>query len=46
LAGLLKDRTAADATNGKPGLSFFVGGSWPDPVISPASVLTGRQPRQ
>lgn len=47
LAGTLGDRPQTGATTaGTPALSFFVGGSWPEPVISPASVLTGRQPRQ
>ena len=36
LAGTL---APADATDGEPPLRFFAGGSWPDPVISPASTL-------
>lgn len=46
LAGTLADRPQAGATAVKPAISFFVGGSWPDPVISPISILTGQQPRQ
>ena len=47
LAGTLADRPKTDGTAAaNPPLSFFVGGSWPEPVISPASILTGQQPRQ
>ena len=46
LAGTLADRPQAGATAVKPAISFFVGGSWPEPVISPVSILTGQQPRQ
>lgn len=47
LAGTLADRPpAGTAAPVNPPLSFFVGGSWPEPVISPASILTGQQPRQ
>jgi AsmA protein len=46
LAGTLADRPQAGATTVKPPISFFVGGSWPEPVISPISILTGQQPRQ
>ena len=46
LAGTLADRPQADAAVVNPALSFFVGGSWPEPVISPISILTGQQPRQ
>lgn len=47
LAGTLADRPQADATAVvNPALSFFVGGSWPEPVISPISILTGQKPRQ
>lgn len=45
LAGTLADRAQQDATVVHPSVSFFVGGSWPEPVISPISVLTG-QPGQ
>lgn len=46
LAGTLSDRPQADATAVvNPAISFFVGGSWPEPVISPVSILTGQQPR-
>lgn len=45
LAGTLADRqTAETATGVNPAASFFVGGSWPEPVISPVSILTGQQP--
>ncbi|MFC6447275.1 AsmA family protein [Shinella zoogloeoides] len=48
LVGTLADRIPASgaATAANPPLSFFVGGSWPEPVISPASILTEPQPRQ
>lgn len=47
LAGTLADRPQADAAAVvNPSISFFVGGSWPEPVISPISILTGQQPRQ
>ena len=47
LAGTLADRPQADAAAVvRPAISFFVGGSWPEPVISPISILTGQQPRQ
>ncbi|MBN9055046.1 MAG: hypothetical protein J0H80_15030 [Rhizobiales bacterium] len=47
LAGTLADRPQGDgAATVNPPLSFFVGGSWPEPVISPASILTGQPPRQ
>lgn len=47
LAGMIADRPQADADAAvNPAISFFVGGSWPEPVISPISVLTGQQPRQ
>lgn len=47
LAGTLADRPATGtAVAANPPVSFFVGGSWPEPVISPASILTGQQPRQ
>lgn len=46
LAGTLADRPQANATVVNPAVSFFVGGSWPEPVISPVSILTGQQPRQ
>ena len=47
LAGTLADRPQADAAAVvRPAFSFFVGGSWPEPVISPISILTGQQPRQ
>lgn len=46
LAGMFADRQQAGATSVNPPLSFFVGGSWPEPVISPASILTGQRPRQ
>ncbi|HEV7245989.1 MAG TPA: AsmA family protein [Shinella sp.] len=47
LAGALSDRPQADASAiVNPAISFFVGGSWPEPVISPLSILTGQQPRQ
>lgn len=47
LAGSLADRPQADAAAVvNPSVSFFVGGSWPEPVISPISILTGQQPRQ
>lgn len=47
LAGSLADRPQADASAiVNPAISFFVGGSWPEPVISPISILTGQQPRQ
>lgn len=39
LAGTLQANTEADAATYPP-LHFFVGGSWPDPVISPVSVNT------
>ena len=46
LAGTLSDRPQTDATAVvNPAISFFVGGSWPEPVISPVSILTGQQPR-
>jgi AsmA protein len=46
LAGTLSVRPQADATAVvNPAISFFVGGSWPEPVISPVSILTGQQPR-
>ena len=46
LAGTLSDRPQTDATAVvTPAISFFVGGSWPEPVISPVSILTGQQPR-
>ena len=46
LAGSLADRPQTDAAAVvNPAISFFVGGSWPEPVISPISVLTGQQPR-
>lgn len=41
LAGTLAEKQAEDADVVKPILNFFVGGSWPEPVISPISVLTG-----
>lgn len=46
LAGTIADRQQAnaDAAVVTPSISFFVGGSWPDPVISPISVLTGQTP--
>ncbi len=44
LVGTLGDRPQAGATETRPPLSFFVGGSWPEAVITPASILTGRQP--
>lgn len=40
LAGTLGERPQAGAADARPPLSFFVGGSWPEPVITPASVLT------
>ncbi|MDX3929603.1 MAG: AsmA-like C-terminal region-containing protein [Shinella sp.] len=40
LAGTIAD-TAQNSAAGRPAASFFVGGSWPEPVISPLSVLTG-----
>ncbi|WP_203425715.1 AsmA-like C-terminal region-containing protein [Sinorhizobium sp. BG8] len=40
LAGTIADNPQSDATVVKPTVSFFVGGSWPDPVISPVSLLT------
>nr|WP_298098045.1 AsmA-like C-terminal region-containing protein [uncultured Shinella sp.] len=46
LAGTLADRPQADAAVVNPAISFFIGGSWPEPVISPISILTGQQPRQ
>jgi AsmA protein len=46
LAGTLADRQQPGATAVNPPISFFVGGSWPEPVISPISILTGQQPRQ
>lgn len=46
LAGTLADRPQAGTSAANPSISFFVGGSWPEPVISPASILTGQQPRQ
>ena len=46
LAGTLADRKQADAAIVNPAVSFFVGGSWPEPVISPISILTGQPPRQ
>lgn len=47
LAGTLADRPQADAAAVvTPAISFFVGGSWPEPVISPISILMGQQPRQ
>ena len=47
LAGTLADRPADTAAAVvTPAISFFVGGSWPEPVISPISILTGQQPRQ
>lgn len=46
LAGMIADRPQADTAVVNPAVSFFVGGSWPEPVISPISVLTGQQPRQ
>ena len=45
LAGSLADKPVAD-TAANPPLGFFVGGSWPEPVISPSSILTGQPPRQ
>ena len=46
LAGALSERPQADpAAAGKPPVGFFVGGSWPEPLISPASILSGRQPQ-
>lgn len=47
LAGTLADRTQpGTAMAVTPPISFFVGGSWPEPVISPISILTGQKPRQ
>lgn len=46
LAGTLADRPQTGTTTVNPAISFFVGGSWPEPVISPISILTGQQPRQ
>ncbi|WP_411037022.1 AsmA-like C-terminal region-containing protein [Shinella sp. BYT-45] len=46
LAGTLADRPQAGNAAVKPAISFFVGGSWPEPVISPVSILTGQPPRQ
>ncbi len=46
LAGTLADRQQAETPVVTPAISFFVGGSWPEPVISPISILTGQQPRQ
>ena len=45
LAGTIAETQAQDADVVKPTLNFFVGGSWPDPVISPVSVLTGNTGR-
>jgi AsmA protein len=42
LAGSITDRQDTEATTMQPSVRFFVGGSWPEPVISPASVLTGQ----
>ncbi|OJU06327.1 MAG: hypothetical protein BGN83_15085 [Rhizobium sp. 63-7] len=39
LAGMLKP---ADGNDTVQPLPFFAGGSWPDPVISPISILTGK----
>ncbi len=41
LAGRLAERPPEGNASAKPPVSFFVGGSWPDPVISPISILTG-----
>jgi AsmA protein len=45
LAGTIAETQAQDSDVVKPTLNFFVGGSWPDPVISPVSVLTGNTGR-
>jgi AsmA protein len=45
LAGTLADRPQLEGGVVTPAISFFVGGSWPEPVISPISVLTGQSPR-
>jgi AsmA protein len=46
LAGRLAERTADGTAPANPPISFFAGGSWPDPVISPISILTGEDPRR
>jgi len=46
LAGRLVEPHAAGTAPADPPISFFVGGSWPDPVISPISILTGEDPRR
>ena len=42
LAGTLSQKPREDGTQAAPPVSFFVGGSWPEPVISPLSVLTNQ----
>ncbi|MCF3639521.1 AsmA family protein [Rhizobium sp. TRM95111] len=43
LAGTLADKPGASGVT-TPSTNFFVGGAWPEPLISPISVLT-RQPQ-
>ncbi|NVP55030.1 AsmA family protein [Mycoplana rhizolycopersici] len=40
LAGSLSDRVQSEDAIVSPTINFLIGGSWPDPVISPVSVLT------
>lgn len=40
LAGSLADRFHSEDAIPSPTINFLIGGSWPDPVISPVSVLT------
>ncbi|MDO9418294.1 AsmA family protein [Pararhizobium sp.] len=42
LAGVIEPVTADADPKAASSINFFVGGSWPEPVISPLSVLTGR----
>ena len=46
LAGSLADRPQEGVAPNNPAISFFVGGSWPEPVISPIAILTGQEPRR
>ncbi|GMB82987.1 AsmA family protein [Shinella zoogloeoides] len=45
LAGSLAERPQEGVAPTSPAISFFVGGSWPEPVISPIAILTGQEPR-
>jgi AsmA protein len=42
LAGTIAATGREDGDGSPPPTGFFVGGSWPEPVISPLSVLTGK----